>query len=40
MKYIKGTKNTRADVLNKKAELEKDKNILKAIFRINNNKKI
>jgi hypothetical protein len=40
IKYIKGTDNTRADILSKKAELQSSKRLLGAILCINKDKKI
>jgi hypothetical protein len=40
IKHIKGINNTRADILNKKTELQSNKKPLGAILRINKNGKI
>jgi hypothetical protein len=40
IKYIKGTDNTRTDILSKKAELQGSKKLLSAILHINKDKKI
>ena len=40
IKYIKGTDNAKADILNKKAELQDNKKPLNAILRIDKNSKI
>jgi hypothetical protein len=40
IKYIKGTDNTRADTLSRKAELQNKEKLLGAILRIDKDKKI
>ena len=40
IKYIKGIDNTKADVLNRKAELQNNKKLLDTILRIDKNSKI
>ena len=40
IKYIKGTNNTKADTLSRKAELQGSKKPLDAILRIDKNSKI
>jgi len=40
IKHIKGTDNTRADMLSKKAELQGKEKIKKTILKIDNNSKI
>ena len=40
IKYVKGTDNTRVDILSRKAELQGSKKLSDAILRINKNGKI
>jgi len=40
IKYIKGTDNTRADILSRKAELQRKERIKGAILRMDNDGKI